>query len=369
MGTGETHFELPPKIEEYLAVLSRLYARTKNARLQEIIVNGAPTIHEEWTYDNWNGGTYGHALTLTIPEELFLDVIEDKGDFQDQICKDINSMNNVPNEHIAGIFIEMEPLESDDWRKKSGLLRPQTAYVSVPPKSLARLWDVGQVRVFLSHKAEYKKGTSQLKDCLKRYGIACFVAHEDIEPTEEWQTEIEHALHSMDAMVALLTPDFHESKWTDQEIGFALGRGLPVVAVCLGQDPYGFIGKLQGLQGCDWQQVEDMAAEAYALLYKRLPDKSRLFEAALAAYAGSDSWADSAWKVENVLSTFETLTRRQVEDVVRAYRDNPQNLSSFDGMDALKPLLERWTGERWEVRKNQLKRVKDAEVHTDGLPF
>ncbi len=29
----------------------------------------------------------------------------------------------------------------------------------------------------------------------------------------------------MDALAALLTTDFHDSNWTDQEVGFAIGRG------------------------------------------------------------------------------------------------------------------------------------------------
>ena len=32
----------------------------------------------------------------------------------------------------------------------------------------------------------------------------------------------------MHVLVALLTPDFHESKWTDQEVGFAIGKGVLV---------------------------------------------------------------------------------------------------------------------------------------------
>ena len=61
--------------------------------------------------------------------------------------------------------------------------------------------------------------------------------------------EIDLALRSMHALSALLTPDFHLSDWTDQEVGFALGRGVLVVPVRLGLDPYGFIGKVQGLSG------------------------------------------------------------------------------------------------------------------------
>ena len=63
--------------------------------------------------------------------------------------------------------------------------------------------------------------------------MSCFVAHVDIHPTKEWQDEIESALSSMDGFVALLTDKFHESDWTDQEVGFALARGVPIIAVRL----------------------------------------------------------------------------------------------------------------------------------------
>lgn len=69
-----------------------------------------------------------------------------------------------------------------------------------------------------------KKEAAALKDSLSIYGISCFVAHMDIHPTKEWQSEIENALSSMDSLVALMTKDFHNSLWTDQEIGFVLEK-------------------------------------------------------------------------------------------------------------------------------------------------
>lgn len=110
-------------------------------------------------------------------------------------------------------------------------------------------WQSGEARVFLSHLARNKVDASQLRDQLQRHGISAFVAHEDIEPTKEWQTEIESALATMDALVALLVPGFKESNWCDQEVGVAIGRQLPIIAVRQGLDPYGFIGKYQALQG------------------------------------------------------------------------------------------------------------------------
>ena len=103
--------------------------------------------------------------------------------------------------------------------------------------------------LFLSHLATYKKFASELQQVLEQYGIVAFVAHKDIDPTAEWQNEIELALSTCDALVALLHPGFHESKWTDQEIGFVMGRPMPVFSIFLGETPYGFIGKTQAFNG------------------------------------------------------------------------------------------------------------------------
>jgi hypothetical protein len=49
----------------------------------------------------------------------------------------------------------------------------------------------------------------------------------------------------MDGFVALLTTEFHDSDWTDQEVGYALARRVPIISVRMGRDPYGFLGKFQ----------------------------------------------------------------------------------------------------------------------------
>jgi hypothetical protein len=119
-------------------------------------------------------------------------------------------------------------------------------------------------RLFVSHLSKDKDKATRLRDCLKQYGICAFVAHEDIDPTLEWQDEIERALFSMDAMVAIHTPGFAASHRTQQEIGFALGRGIKIVSFRLGEDPKGFISKRQALsrQG---RSAETIAGEIHKL--------------------------------------------------------------------------------------------------------
>jgi len=364
--TTEPEFCLPGKLESYLATLSRLYKHSGERLLAEIVVNGAVSIHEGWDYDNWNGGTYGHAVTLTVPEDLYLRLMEQKDDIETRIAQDINKLNNTRNEHVSQVFIELEPANDPNWRQESGMYRPRTAPASVAPEALQRIWGGGHVRVFLSHKASVKAQVSELKKHLANCGVAAFVAHEDIEPTAEWQREIEQALFTMDALVALLTKDYHDSNWTDQEAGVAIGRGVPVIPIRLGTDPYGLMGKFQALGQCDWNDIANMAAGVFKVLYKCLSDKSRLFECALHAYAQAQTWNDSAWKVQHLLSLFDTLTRDQVSRILTAFEENSQNHNSFEGRGNLQTLLKRWTGQDWRLKGN---RFVSEPPHQTAEPF
>src|SRR5258708_5233918 len=95
--------------------------------------------------------------------------------------------------------------------------------MAVSATAIARIWRGDGYRLFLSHKSEDKVEVGKLKKQFRKYGISAFVAHDDIEPTQAWQKEIERALLTMDGLAALMTRNFHNSDWTDQEIGFALG--------------------------------------------------------------------------------------------------------------------------------------------------
>jgi hypothetical protein len=312
------NFELPKSIDRYLAALSKLYAQEGRRQLQEIIVNSRTRVHEEWSRDNWNGGTYGHALYLLVPEPLFLTALKQKDEVQKQIKEDLNRVHNIQNEFIEEVFLEMEVAEDSEWRKESGLLVAGKRVV--PVDATKRIWGDQGFRLFLSHKSEVKKETAELKDCLHLFGISCFVAHEDILPTKAWQDEIENALASMDGFVALMTESFHDSDWTDQEVGFAFARGVPIVAVRLGKVPYGFIGKFQALSSTWLTVAED--------LVKVLIKNDRIFSAYVQALRKCTSW-DSGNTMAKALPGIEKLSKLQIDDLVAAYNENSELRGSF----------------------------------------
>ena len=117
------------------------------------------------------------------------------------------------------------------------------------PKPDPSCWEEGLFRLFVSHVAKHRKFAHGVRCELLTYGISAFVAHDDIEPTEEWQLVIESALSTCHCLLALLHPEFRDSKWTDQELGHGMGRNLLIIPVQLGVDPYGLIGKLQAIRG------------------------------------------------------------------------------------------------------------------------
>ena len=81
------------------------------------------------------------------------------------------------------------------------------------------------VRAFISYATADKGLARQIKDGLEKYGLETFLAHEDIQPAEEWQQVILDNLESTDVFIPIITGNFPESKWTDQESGIALTHG------------------------------------------------------------------------------------------------------------------------------------------------
>ena len=204
---------------------------------------------------------------------------------------------------------------------------------ALPENELNRLWEPDYFRVFLSHKAEYKKETAKLKYFLLNYGITCFVAHDDIEPTKEWQDEIEKALFSMDAMVALLTDDFHESNWTDQEIGFSMGMNKLIIPVNLGRDPYGFIGKYQAINGKKLD-LSILAQNIFEILFKKPETKDKIIETLITRFEKSTSFDHS-----RILMVYLTQIESASRKLINRLENAPKNNFQVEGCNKVKKEL------------------------------
>jgi len=86
----------------------------------------------------------------------------------------------------------------------------------------------------------------------------------------------------MDGFIAIHTPGFSNSFWTQQEIGFAVGRGTKIISFRMGEDPTGFISKQQALARRD-RTAEEIAREIDALLAEDARTSDRLRDAKASA--------------------------------------------------------------------------------------
>jgi TIR domain len=201
-------------------------------------------------------------------------------------------------------------------------------------------WREGMFRLFITHLSAYRQFAAELQALLNGYAISSFVAHNDIEPTREWQNEIETALSTCEGLAALLHPEFHQSNWTDQEIGYAMGRGVPVFAVRFGQDPYGFIGRFQAFNGNSKSSAQ-IAAELFDGFRKGKQTQKRMSEALVDQFVKSDSFKEAKTNVRYLeeLAVWEGSFATRLRSAVK---HNGQISGSFGVPERVETLIQRW---------------------------
>jgi len=193
---------------------------------------------------------------------------------------------------------------------------------SIRPKREPTFWTARHFRLFLSHCSSIKAPAAALQAALHAHGISAFVAHADIEPTREWEEEIQLALESMDCLAALLTKDFPSSLWCDQEVGVALGRGCLVLPIKIDLDPYGFIARTQAITaaGVPLQTIAMPIARAL-LLHRATAPK---YTSCLADALGYSESFSMAKVLTSLLEQCSTLSRAEAGRLIEAIESNSQ---------------------------------------------
>ena len=228
-----------------------------------------------------------------------------------------------------------------------------------------QLWGEGSIRVFISHVAKCKAWAMEIQEGLADFGIASFVAHADIEPTAEWQSEIELALFSMNMLIALLTEGFSESKWTDQEVGIAIGRDVPIVSVALGIAPYGFIGKYQAVLGSN-RSGEQILTEILGILFKKDGIRDVANDAFIKKVANADSY-DRANFLARYLPMLDQLSPEQEQALVNAFNSNSQVYCAYHFYPNLPDHMKRITGNSYRLEEQH--QYSRQLVLEEDIPF
>lgn len=222
-------------------------------------------------------------------------------------------------------------------------------------------WNNTGLRVFISHVSAKKAVARSVADQLSPFGLDCFVAHDDIEPTADWAKEIQAALRTCDVMIALMSEGFRESAWCDQEVGAAVGRMIPIISLHYDHPPHGFAGLIQGIpvKGKDQKQVLPQ------VLVQIIKNPSTAGAASLAlarALRHSTNWSMS----NSIAGLFQHVIRLDSEAVrliQEAVADNGEVSGSNAATTDIPALMDRFG--------HQLKPPVSAEpaVDSDEVPF
>lgn len=222
------------------------------------------------------------------------------------------------------------------------------------------MWRRGYFKLFISHLTKNKASASNLKKCINLYGIDSFVAHEDIGVSREWQKEIENALFTMDALCAIVTPEFNRSPWCDQEVGIALGQKKPVISIAKGEMPYGFFGKYQALKS-DGKMAQNIAHDVWLAITGNSKTKKSYFDTYLSLIINSSTKDDALDKLK-ILDDCPNTDRTVVMSLKEKYHETPV-MGDKEVLSYINNILTKFEVEKIQVSKSS------PIVTFDDLPF
>ena len=180
------------------------------------------------------------------------------------------------------------------------------------------------LQLFASHLTTQREFVHQVANSLRRWDVQLFVAHDDITPDESWHDTIEESLKTVNGGVVFMYPNFNSSQWCDQEVGWLLGRGVPVRTLIFNnQAPYGPLGKRQGVKVHDSSTAEAVADSLITWVAGRLELRPQFNSSLVQALANSTSFAQTD-RIWSKLAVAEDLTAGQVATATTAVRDNNQ---------------------------------------------
>lgn len=315
--------------------------------IAEYLTDG--NIETVWdSHDNWNSGIDYYHIIVRIPVKIFK-LLEKKNllaDYEKTLLDSYNIAMRGESSAIQLTDVFFQPVSE--------------GIDSIGNNTDTSMWANGYFRLFISHLTKDKIAARNLKICIKAYGIDCFVAHEDIRVSKEWEVEIENALFSMDALCAIVTPNFRNSDWCDQEVGIALGQKKAVLPISKKMMPYGFFGKYQALKSNE-KNANEIAKALWLVITENIKTRQIYFDKFLSLIVNSAT-KDEALERLRILKE----CRNTNQGVAIALREKYQETSVMTEKEVVANLNDFFTQYNIEKIKNSISvPVQD----NDDLPF
>lgn len=322
-----------PERAGQIARTAQEIAKLQGASLEATVLGQAAASLVETGYDNWNAGTNLFTLMLEVPVPAYAAIGDQCAELEHSIQQRVSQ---VVRTHIGNCITDVviSPILARESRPVESAPTTDT-----PAEEIPSFWQPGFFRLFITHVVANKIEAHQLKKVLVQYQVVAFVAHDDVEPAKEWQAEIDRALRTMDALVAIMSQGFLASRWCDQEVGFAMGRSKLVIPLQSGADPHGFLGKYQALPAAGLE-MSTVADKIFRILVKSPSSAQRMADALVDRLASSSTY-DGAKRTMELLARAPRLNTSQVARLFQAIDENSQVGNAFGVPDGIRTLVAR----------------------------
>lgn len=197
-----------------------------------------------------------------------------------------------------------------------------------------------RICAFISYSSKQKIIGGRFKSYLENYcGYETFIAHDDILGSTIWEEEILKAIKNADFFIPLVSKEFKESPFTDQETGIAVYLKKKIIPIKLDEiNPYGFIEKYQALQYKNDINKLALTIAQIGLIYE--PQSSyhqKVLNSIVHAFCKSRSFEIANATIQ-ILCKCNDLSSHQLMRIVKAIKANSQIENAY-GLDALKECL------------------------------
>lgn len=360
---------LRTKLPKYLKELVAVYGRQKQSFKRDVVTHCRWSMRENTEYDRWNGGMDGHTVVLFAPLDIIATVtFAERNKIALEMRDDLRELATTETEYFAAVYIEADDESDPEYQAAT----PYAARPVIEPDSLS-IWQQGLARVFMSHRDAEKMRVQMLADALSDYGMSCFVAHSTIPADEEWQKVIVSGLETMEVMVAIVTDDFHQSVYCMQEVGYALGRGIPVISLKVDNaDPLGFIAHKQALRG-SLNQPLVAARHLFPLIGERLRQIERFNEVLIKSFCEAPDYTEAKSRFERMTANVKKLSNEQAQQIIEAFSENNQLHNAgylTSRYQRLIQFMNRAAGGYWQVEGRELRdTTASVQDDLDDFPF
>lgn len=180
---------------------------------------------------------------------------------------------------------------------------------------------------FISYSHLDREYARQAKQVLEEVGVAAFLAHEDLEVSEEWKARIIEELRSCDLFVPLLSENFRRSKWAPQEAGFVASRSEVRIAPLSidGTLPFGFMEHVQS------SRIGRSGVTRELLVMPLAHQQPRVFLPALIKIAvAAGAWRTAERRMRPLVPLFPQFTANEAQTLAEGAVDNDQVWSASE---------------------------------------